>query len=75
MSYRHGVHHGVHKITVLVSIVVSTPPRSFARVLKRTHNPAHAAYRGQRSTRTMCQRAQEGQNQWRLEAVPGGARI
>ena len=43
MIYRHGVHHGVHKTAVLVSIVVSTSPRSFARVLRRTDNPAHAA--------------------------------
>jgi hypothetical protein len=32
----------------MVSILVSTSPRLFARVLKRTHNPAHAATGGQR---------------------------
>ena len=35
MIYRHGVHHGVHKTAVLVSIVVSTSPRKFARDRKR----------------------------------------
>jgi hypothetical protein len=39
MAYR----HGVHKTATLVSIVVSTSPRFFARVLKKTDNPAHAA--------------------------------
>src|SRR6201998_954329 len=29
MSYRRGVHHGVHRTAGLVSIVVSTSPRSF----------------------------------------------
>lgn len=39
---KHGVQYGLHKITVLVSIVVPTSPGLFARVLM-THNPAHAA--------------------------------
>src|SRR5579863_3564265 len=73
MTYRHGVHHGVHKITVLVSILVSTSPRLFARVLKRTHNPAHAATGGQRKARNIRQRPQEGPNQWGLEALSGRA--
>jgi len=68
MTYR----HGVHKITSLVSIVVSTSPRFFARVLRRTDNPAHAATGGQRSAWSMRQRAQEGQNQWGLEALLPG---
>src|SRR6516165_10840054 len=62
MIYRHGVHHGVHKTAVLVSIVVSASPRLFARVLRRTDNPAHVAYRGQRSPRSPGQCAQEGPN-------------
>jgi hypothetical protein len=39
MIYRHGVHHGVYKTAVLVSIVVPTSPRSFARVSRRMGNP------------------------------------
>jgi len=59
----------------LVSIVVSTSPRFFARVLRRMDNPAHAATGGQRSAWSMRQRAQEGQNQWGLEALPRSARV
>ena len=49
--------------------MVSPSPRVFARVLKRTHNPAHATTGGQRSALGMCQHAQKGQNQWELEAL------
>jgi|SRR5271165_812186 len=54
----------------MVSIIVSTSPRFFARVLKRTHNPAHAANGGQCPDRSTGQRAQEGQDEHRMETVP-----
>jgi hypothetical protein len=58
--YSHGVHHGVHKTAGLVSIVVSTSPRLFARVLRRTDNRAHATPSGQFAPRSTSQHSQEG---------------
>ncbi len=74
MTYRHGVHHGVHKITVLVSIVVSTSPRLFARALKRIHNPAHAAPRGQLAPRSSRSTSSKRFGPARAGALPRRAR-
>ena len=60
MTYLLGVHHGVQNTAGLVSIVVSTSPCRFARVLRRTDNPAHATPRGQPTTRSAGQHTQEG---------------
>src|ERR1700746_3963098 len=65
MIYRHGVHHGVHKTTVLVS----PSPRSLAQVLKRTDNPAHATPCGQLPPGSPGQRTQEGSDEPRLASL------
>jgi hypothetical protein len=66
--------HGVHKNPVLVSIVVSTSPRFFARVLRRTHNSDHAGSVDNARPGTSVNVLKKVRTKWGLETLPGGAR-